>query len=637
MGRSESSGRPTAVPARREAARRHNAVPDSRWTFAAIWLLTLAPLALLPGLYDRWGWPTLVCALAGAVIAFRMPRAGAIPRGYAWTITALCVVLFVVTLFGDEPLVQLLGRAPRYEGFVTLGVLVAVGFAGARLLGPAASVARRSHFVMALAVASVLLAGLAVLETLGMRPIESDMVRPGSFTGNATDQGLLGAVFTALLGAYALGEWRRDATWAWWAVVGAIAGVVSVATSNSRAGLLALALVFIALVIGFLLSSPHRRRDGLIAGGGVFTAFVAVLAVPLTRERLFGDSAFAQQTVADRFYMWDDAWQLFLSAPWTGVGLNGFADRITPFFGDEWFGRALVGATLDSPHNVVVQAAVVGGVPGLLAALAVGGGALWLGVRHARGARGAHRDIVIGALIAVVAAGVGLLTHVTSPVTLVPLAMLVGIMVAVPANTAERPAAQNVITAIGGVGLVFLLVCTAADAALFAGQRAAMRGDLPASYEAFETAQALRPWDPDVALTAAATLGAAVQNGLAGAIDPAEEWAGRALVALPNSARANYVAGMVAVERRDTLVAAKRLSRASVLSPADPRIQHEAGVALLVAGDLPGAKNHLERATALAPSSSVSWQVLRDVCSRQGDTVCVREADDGERAASADG
>lgn len=623
-------------------------------TRASIWSLWLSPIAVLPGLHDRWGWPKLLVALAAALIAMGLPAAGRFPRWFSVSVLAVCAVLTTTALFGKEPLAQLLGRAPRYEGAIVLVVLIAVGAAGARLLGPDATVIHRRHAVRAAATASVLLAGVAVLESTGLRPIESDLIRPGSLTGNATDQGILGAIFVAVLGSALVGENGRNARLDVWAAVGTAAGLVSVATSNSRAAVLGLGVVAIGLVLRFLRSSLNRRRDTMIAACVVLAASVTVIAVPLTRDRLFGVSGFAQQTIADRLFMWDDAWQLFLSDPWSGAGMNGFADAVTPFFGDEWFGRAQVGAILDSPHNVALQAAVTGGVPGVLVAFTTVFGALWLGISHARRASGERRDLLIGGLFAIVAAGLALLTHVSSATTLIPLAALVGVVVAVApadrvasthqasrstktARTVPAPARRVADSAamIGcGAWLVLLIVCTVADAALFSAQRALMRGDLSASLVAFDRAQSLRPWDPDVSLVAVSALGAAVQNGLAGAVDPAEDWAERALDALPSSSRANYLAGMVAVERVDESAAVERLGRAAELSPADPRIQHEFGVALLVAGDPDAARAPLERAVALAPASAVSWRALHDVCVAVGDEECALRAAEGEHAAS---
>lgn len=103
---------------------------------------------------------------------------------------------------------------------------------------------------------------------------------------------------------------------------------------------------------------------------------------------------------------------------------------------------------------------------------------------------------------------------------------------------------------------------------------------------------------------------------------------------LPHSSEANYVAGMIAVDRADHDGATQHLGEAARLSLADPRIQHEYGVSLLTAGDPAAARAPLERAVELAPYSKESWLALRDTCTALGDQECVDRATAG--AATAD-
>lgn len=589
--------------------------------------MCLAPIAVLPGLNDRWGWPTLLCVAAAALLAVWAPRRGRLPIWFAAAIAAIALVLCAAALGGAAPLSQLFGRAPRYEGLVTLPVLAAAGWLGARLLGPAAPTSAYRQTTTAVSVASILLGFVAVLESFGLRPLESDLARPGSLTGNATDQGILGAILAAVLGSILLGTWRRTGTVPRWPLVGLIAGIVSVATSASRAALLALAIVVVVLIARLILSSRRRGRDALIALGIVAVVTATALAVPLTRDRLLGVGGFAQQTIADRFYMWDDAWGLLLSRPWLGVGPSGFADAITTRFGDEWFTRAQVGAVLDSPHNVLMQAGLAGGLIGLAAATAIGVAVVVVSVRNARAASGPRRDLLIAALVAVPAAATALLTHLTSPTTLTPLAMLVGLLVAAPAAASRTVGVRRATATVAGVlWVVFLLACTVADAALLDARRAVMSGDLDRALASFDAAQSLRPWDADVALLGTQALGAAVENGLAGAADPAEEWAVRTLERLPMSAQAQYAAGVVALDRSEYATARARLGEAARLSPADPRIHHTLGVAALLDGDPVRARTSLERALELAPESDATWTALRDACGRLGDQPCAEHA-----------
>lgn len=613
-------------------------------------MLGIAPVAFLPGLNGRWGWPVLLCAAGAATASIWAPRTGRLPRGVVITVGVLLATLVLTALCGAAPLPQLLGRAPRYEGVIEWVALTAAAAVAARVLGPSATAGPRRHAVAALATSSLLLAAIALLEAVGLSPIESDLLRPGSLAGNATDQGILGAVYVAVPGALAVGRWRRGERPEAWVVAAAVAGVVAVATSASRAGLVALCIVVIALIAYALIGSTRRRRIVFIVSGGLALLAAAMLLVPLTRNRVLGLSAFARQTVEDRLIMWGDAWSLFLSSPVLGVGPNGFADAITTRFDDGWFDRAGVGAILDSPHNAIVQSFVVGGLVATVPAVVLGVVVAIATARSIRVATGRRRDAMTGATVAVIAAGVALLTHVTSPKTLVLLAALVGYLVAVaPASTSasssvgagrgaraagssrgaevSRSGRRRVWASIlAGIWLIALVTMTIADAWLLAGRAAIAKGQLPAASHAFSAAAALRPWDPDVSLVAAETYGSAVQNGLVGALDDARTWAERAVESLPMSSRAQYVAGIAATLAGDVAVAFAHLRRAAQLSPADPRIQHEYGVSAFFAGDPRTARIALERAVALAPETSATWAVLAEVCEELGDSPCAQHA-----------
>jgi len=601
----------------------------------AAWLLALAPIAIFPGAYDRWGWATLLFALTGAILALLARPCGRLPRWTLCAILAVVVILTVSALTGAAPLAQLLGRSPRYEGAITLVVLIGAGAAGARLFGPGGSRRERNALLRGLTVSTALLAFIAVLESFGLRPLDSDLERPGSLAGNATDQGILGVIAVAVLGAVLLhGRVHNPGLHPAWPIAGVVTGVVAVATSNSRAAIIALVIVGLGLGAMAVLGARSRRAAVLWSAAAGAVAFGIVVAVPLTRDRLFGTSAFAQQTIGDRVIIWGDAWRVFLAAPVLGVGPNGFMDAVTPLFGDGWFARARVGSILDSPHNIVLQAAVIGGILGLLAAGVLVLGGVIAGVRRIRTAEGDRRGIMVGALLAVAGAGAALLTHVTSPVTLVPLAVLFGPLVSTsPREAGERAIGRAMsigrIAAVAALAIwtVFVTVCAVADVRLEEGWVRAVRGDVSGADASFHAAAALRPWDPDIAILAAQTLGAAQDNGIAGGADLAEPWARSAIAALPGSAQAQFIGGMVAMLRHDAPAAETRLSAAVRLMPADPRAHHELGILRLVTGNLAEARTELERATALDPSATSSWKALADVCRRLDDATCAATAE----------
>jgi O-antigen ligase len=604
--------RPSATPA---------AAAASVWPRIAIWLVCLAPIAILPGAFNRWAWPTLLLVVAASVAAAIATASGRLPRALTIGVGVAFVILVVAALLGSSPLAQIFGRAPRYEGLVTLPVIAAAVWIGARMLGPRVPGALLRDAMIATSVASMLLAFVGVLESIGLRPIETDLDRPGSLAGNATDQGVLGALFLAVLANMVLGAWRRTGTIAWWGVAGSVAAVAAVATSASRAAALAAGVVVLALIVRFIVTAQHRRRAVAIGAGGLAAFTAMLLVLPYTRERLLGFDDLARRTVEDRLIMWDQAWQVFLTSPWLGVGPSGFADAVTAHFGDDWYQRASTQAVLDSPHSVFMQALVAGGVVGAVVAVVLVAGTLVLGIRNMRPATGARRDLMIAGLVALPAGGLALLTTVSSPKTLVPLAVLAGCLVAVAPVT--RVFIDRMRVAALAVWLIVLVVWTVGDFALLSAVRSSAQGDFAAADGGFTAAAAARPWDADIPLIAAASLTSALANGMNGAADDAQRWAASAADRLPDSARAWQLVGVAALHRGELEDAGAALDRATELSPADPRLWHERGVVALSAGDLGAAQSALERAVALAPDSRVSWTALQDVCERTGDDACV--------------
>ena len=594
----------------------------SVWPRIAVWLVCLAPIAILPGAFNRWAWPTLLLVAAASVAAAIATASGRLPKALIAGVGAAFVILVIAALLGSSPLAQIFGRAPRYEGLVTLPFIAAAVWIGARMLGPRVPGALLRDAMIATSVASMLLAFVGVLESIGLRPIETDLDRPGSLAGNATDQGVLGALFLAVLANMVLGAWRRTGTIAWWGVAGSVAAVAAVATSASRAAVLAAGVVVLALIVRFIVTAQHRRRAVAIGVGGLAAFTAMLLVLPYTRERLLGFDDLARRTVEDRLIMWDQAWQVFLTSPWLGVGPSGFADAVTAHFGDDWYQRASTQAVLDSPHSVFMQALVAGGVVGAVVAVVLVAGTLVLGIRNMRTATGARRDLMIAGLVALPAGGLALLTTVSSPKTLVPLAVLAGCLAAVAPVTRALLAERLRVAALS-VWLVVLVVWTVGDFALLSAVRSSAQGDFAAADGGFTTAAAARPWDADIPLIAAASLTSALANGMNGAADDAQRWASHAVDRLPDSARAWELVGVAALHRGELEDAGAALDRATELSPADPRLWHERGVVALSAGDLGSAQSALERAVALAPDSRVSWTALQDVCERTGDDACV--------------
>lgn len=582
----------------------------------ALSLLWVAPVLVLPGVYHRWGWPTLIAAVVAVGLAVWARPTGRVPVWWAVLAAAVSIALALRALLGDAPLAQFFGRAPRYEGFVELAVLLAVVWCGARLAGPRAPTSAHRAIVRAMTVASFALAVVAVLEAVGLRPIETDLERPGALAGNASDQGILGVVFIAWLLHAALGVWMRTRRVAWWAVVGGVAGVIAVVTSASRAALLGLAVV-VLLLAARAVWSARRRGVALAWVAAGLTALVGfTLAVPFTRDRILGADGFARKTVGDRLVIWRDALDLAWAHPWTGVGLNGYMDAITSRFDDTWYGNVTPDHVLDSPHDLLVQAAVVAGIPGVGLVLVVAVLALVSGIRAVRGAAGPRRDALIGAMTVLAGASIGLLASPTSPKTLLPLAVALGVLVAREPWSRGWPTLRTLGAVAVAAWMVALLAWTVGDAFVLRAVSAAVRGDAVAADSAFSSATSLRPWDVDIPLIAAQITGGALEQGMVGASDSASRWSTEAAARLPSSAAAQEAAGMVALQRGELAAAGAYLHAARRLSPANPRIAHEEGLAELAVGDYASARDAFERVLQLQPDRQESREALAEACRR---------------------
>ena len=84
---------------------------------------------------------------------------------------------------------------------------------------------------------------LTLAETLGLRPLESDVSRPGALLGNASDQGAWGVLALGPLLAAALRAPSRTA------IGGSVAAATVVVLSGSRGALLG-ALLLMAVLLG---------------------------------------------------------------------------------------------------------------------------------------------------------------------------------------------------------------------------------------------------------------------------------------------------------------------------------------------------------------------------------------------------
>jgi O-antigen ligase len=607
------------VPAAKRVAARRPPIPTpTHWAaLVAPALLAMSPAVIVPGALNRFVFGKLAFATAGVALALLVPSRTRLPKLFAWGVAAASAVLALAALTSAAPYASFFGRAPRYEGVFVIALYAGALVAGARLLGAGSDPRTSRWFGRWLAVATLLIALLAVLEAAGLRPLSTDVSRPGSLLGNASDEGAFGVLAAGVLGALALRS--RDVLTA----AGAVAAVGIVVLSESRGALAG--LIVAALVVGWFAGD---RRVRLTLAAVVVAAVGLAFAVPSSRDRLLGQSPLSAHTAHGRSLLWSESLSLVGDHPLLGVGPSRFEVAIQPEHDVRWQRDVGPQDPPDSPHNWLLQAASAGGVLLLALALALAGGVLFLGRRAVR-ARSDGNALALGALAGVTGYGVALLAHFTSPGPTGLAALLAGALVAVPRQpeaVARRPLRVVAVAAYGVLALVFVFAGVA-EIWLRAAILDTARGDYAAADRGFSVVEHLRPWDADVSLVAAHAF---AQQALldAEALPVASVWTGDATVHLGDDPQLLVDKASVAEARGDFPSAVALLSAVLGVDPADPVVLLRRGVVHAEAEDYPAAERDLRRAAEISPRSPDPWTdlaVVYDLQGRAADAARARE------------
>lgn len=580
----------------------------------AIGLAVLSSIVFLPDALNRWMLPKVVVLAVACLIALAAVSRGRLPRTL-WIMGGAAALLIVIAaLAGAAPVPQLFGRWPRFEGLVTLPAYAAAAWMGARLLGPGADGVRHRALHTAAALAAVLLGAVSVAESVGLRPIDSSLARPGSLLGNATDQGIVGFMLAAVL-VFAVLDSSTSLRRRVFLAAGLVLAIAATLLSASRAAIGVLAILAIVTAIVVVVRADRASRPGvtLVAVGSLVVMAAVALAIPLSRSRLLGLSPSANDSTSARLTMWETAGRLVGESPLVGAGPSGFVDALAPFRPQEWSRVMGANTTIDSPHNWLLQAAVAGGVPLALCALAVAGFLVWSAVRAARRASAMRSPLIAGGSLAVAGFGVALLTHFTSPGTTILAAFLAGAIVAIPPGEALPLLVTRSRLVLVSVWVVLLGLATAAEVQLGAGVAQAAVGNTAAASGSFAAAQALRPWDADAASIAAQSFASAAENGVQAAAPEAVGWAERSLALAPDSVL-SAKALAVGLQYSGELERAKDvLEGLDDRAPYDPQVLHRLGGIQFLLGDSDTALGTLERAAKLDPGNADIAETLQFV------------------------
>lgn len=552
-------------------------------------LLVASVLAFVPGGYVRFVWPKVALVATAVAVGAWAAREGRLPRFVVGVVGVAGVIFLVAAATSVSPWSSLTGRWPRYEGVVVLAAYVGALWLGARLLGPDGAPHRRVQLRWLLTAASVVLLGVSVLEAVGLAPLGvAEQTRPGALLGNATDQAFVAVVIIAVL----VGPAVRDRETV--SILGTATSLVTLGLSGSRAGLIA--AIAVIVVHGVVAGRRHRRPLGIVLG--VLGAIVLVL--PQSRDRLL-----ATGTVEGRRLLWSEALQAALDRPAFGTGPSGYVDVIGAYHGQEWVERVGVADPPDSPHLWFLQAWFAGGLPLAVVALVA---VLWTLRRGWVRARDAEDSWSVGLLASSVGCLLLYSTHFTSAGTASLAAFLVGAMVSTPAPSASASghprrhllgaaAATSCAAIVAGLAVA----ASVGERALEDGMVSAGQGDSRASDRAFDRAQALRPWDPDVSMLAAAALALPASNGDPFAVDATLRWADRSLELHPTTYRSGLARAVALNADGRFPESIAQLDELIEQWPVEPQARVQRAIARALTGELDAAMDDVRAAERLDP------------------------------------
>lgn len=545
-----------------------------------------ASVVVLPGGLNAFTLPKLATACAGVALALWGPRRWKWPRPVVVCLAAAASAVVVAAMISDDPVGQLIGVAPRYPGLVSLLPYFGVAMAGAQLKMSGES----RWLVGTLSTCAAAVALVSASETLGFRPLASDVARPGSLLGNASDAGQWGVLALGLCSALWLH--RRDrASGAGLLMSGAV-----VALSGSRAALLGVLVACVAVAV----LRQHRTAPvvALVVVG-------AALLIPSVGARVTGNSPLAERTATGRALLWQESLSLVVHEP-LGVGPGGYADAI-PAEHDERYARAVGPSTpASSPESWPLELLVVGGPLLLLAGLGLAG------LTARSGWRQRADPAVAGMTAGLLGYGTALLFGAVSPGPGVLAALFAGSLLAVDRGRCrQRPVS---------IAYAVLAVLLAAGAVAEVPLRRALElvgtGDVTHAHASFAAARELRGWDPNLSMLEGHAFAAASAAG-----NPeATSWC---ISALAPTHRSLAVLADLATCQENLAhfeEAAALLRQAAWRDPTNALTSLRQGVLAAELKDYAAAEAFLQRAARLAPTSPDPWVDLAQLYRLLGDS-----------------
>lgn len=566
------------------------------------------PVVIIPGGLNRFVLGKVTATAIAAVLAWSAGATGRLPRWLAGVTSIGCTILILAAATSASPYAAFFGRGPRYEGVFVIGTYVAALTAGARLLGPDGDIRVLTVALRVLAAASIVIAVIAIAEAAGARPLSTNVSRPGSLLGNASDEGAFGVLASPILIHY--GWQQRDR----WVLVGGGAAIAVTVLSGSRGALGALLVT--ALLLGVVL---RRRRTVTAAVLAAIVVVGASFALPSTRGRILEQTPFAASTVSGRHLLWSESSNLVADHPVLGVGPSGFEVAILAEHDDKWQRQVGPASPVDSPHNWLLQAGASGGIPLALLALSLAIAVAVHGWRRASADRDAPSALTPSLFAAVIGYGVLLSVHLTSAGPTCLAAFFVGALMSRSPAREVRLVLSRVASSACALVAIVLGAGAIAEIPLRSGIVAAGTGMATRANHDFMIARALRPWDVDLPLQAGHALIAA-----AGARHDADElsvglrWLGRIPGSLKDDEQYRLDRASACELAGDFGCARATLDRALADDHDNPLILLRRGVVEAEQHDNAAAELDFTRAAEISPKSPEPWRDLAILYDQEG-------------------
>jgi O-antigen ligase len=581
----------------------------------------------------RW---TLVIATAFLSLSLAA-REGMYPERRAfWAWCAFLVWAAFTSAIALDPLAAWLGSPDRRTGFVALLAMAAAFHAGQGVIGHGMRTVARAVVVALLA-----LGAYAIAEGSGWRPIPGLEVtdRAGGPFGSPAYLAAVAVMLVPPAAGLAFDGAELQA-WRWTAGTATAAGVVALALSGTKAGLIGLAVaVIISVRVWGRGAIAHLLRFL-----GVTVSLVLLLALTPIGARVAAVGDLEAEAVG-RLHEWRVGLMAMAERPLAGTGLEGYRLAFPQVVDAEYvrtYGREVV---TDRAHSGPLDAGVALGLPGLLAWLAAVG---YLGQRAWRGmSKGpllaglgagvvgyfaqqlflfpiVEGDVLAWALAGVLVVGVG---PATAPFRSRAISWTAGLLAAAAliAGTLEVMADHRAAAALA-IGQVQL-----ADEAsrlrpdsyryrLLAAEMARREGDLPGAIERADAALALSPYDPALGAAKIRLLVEAAETGgqeeLAVAIR-----ALRDLIEVdPNQPDHHQALGVMLARAGDASGAEQAFLMAEFLAPASAVPPLSLAGLYLAAGEYEAAGDALDRAEAIDPGAEGLEDLRRQLEDRTGGT-----------------